>query len=341
MENRVHFFSINDMSIPSNLAQADIVIKGYKEGKRPKDVNDIIELHNIWLFVDKNIYKTDWNEDTLQLIRQDFKNQVVCYFSNLERDSWVEIYQQIKFEYKEFFWDIIDRFNIDRPFDYNTLCKVFDENPYDLSHLLRHERLVDKHTKDVATLIKRNEHAAEWLLQEYVEEDKLNSYDKLFFPQSLTYKDKEEIILHYLDGNNPNLNYVRLILLAKNDSNLRLSDNIRLKAKRLERTLNEKILKSGSISHKYSVSIMDAPGKLFNLVDYDEDGNPILCYSKRLIKQCPDEELLHYIRYIFDFLTPLGLIPFVLKISESDVLERIIGLQGKYEYKSKPPIKYV
>ena len=96
MENRVHFFSINDMSIPSNLAQADIVIKGYKEGKRPKDVNDIIELHNIWLFVDKNIYKTDWNEDTLQLIRQDFKNQVVCYFSNLERDSWVEIYQQIK-----------------------------------------------------------------------------------------------------------------------------------------------------------------------------------------------------------------------------------------------------
>ncbi len=150
MESRVHFFSINDMSIPSNLVQADIVIKGYKEGKRPKDVNDIIELHNIWLFVDKNIYKTDWNEDTLQLIRLDFKNQVIRYFSNLERDSWIEVYQQIKFEYKEFFWDIIDRFNIDRPFDYNTLCKVFDKNPYDLSHLLRHERLVDKHTKDVA-----------------------------------------------------------------------------------------------------------------------------------------------------------------------------------------------
>ena len=236
MKEKVHFYSTYDMSIPFNLEQADIVINKYKSGNCPKNVNDVIQLYNIWLFVENNIYKENWDEETLQLIRKVFKSEVVSYFSKLNRDTWVKVYKQIELGYKKYFWEIIDQFNIDRLLDLKTLREVFNVNSYDLIDLLHQERLVKKHTQEVSTLIKENEHAAEWLLQEYVEEDKLKNHKQLFFPKTLSFQDKEDIISHYLDSEKPNLNYVRLVLLAKKDSNLRLSDDIKLKVSLYEFT---------------------------------------------------------------------------------------------------------
>lgn len=73
MREKVHYYSKYDMSIPFNLQRADAVIGKYKAGWKPGDVNDVMELHNIWLFVDNGVPARDWSEDTLQLIRTEFK----------------------------------------------------------------------------------------------------------------------------------------------------------------------------------------------------------------------------------------------------------------------------
>ena len=131
-------------------------------------------------------------------------------------------------------------------------------------------------------MLKENDHTAEWLLQEFVEDDKLNNRERLYFPQALTLQDREDIISNYLDGEKPNLNYVRLVLLAKKDANLRLSDTLRLKASRLEKKLNEEILTTGStVNFKYAVSISEKPDMPHKWVDYDEESNPVICYSKQ------------------------------------------------------------
>lgn len=68
MEERCHFYSNYDMSIPFSLKRADVIIANYKEGWRPESVDDVIELYNIWLFVENEIYSKDWEEETKQLI---------------------------------------------------------------------------------------------------------------------------------------------------------------------------------------------------------------------------------------------------------------------------------
>ena len=68
-------------------------------------------------------------------------------------------------------------------------------------------------------LLKENEHTAEWLLQEYVQKDTNGRYERLYFPKSLSIQEKEDIISRYLDRDDPNLNYVRLVLVAKKDAN--------------------------------------------------------------------------------------------------------------------------
>ena len=340
-EDRAHFFSTYDMSIPFNLERADAFIKKYKKGWCVKDINSIIEMYNIWLFVENGVQKKEWDDETIDIINKKFKKEVVFFFAQLNRDTWTAYYRQIEVDYRHFFWDIIDRFSIDGLINEETLRSVFADDSWELRNLIKHERLVNKYELIITTLLKENESTAEWLLQEFVEEKTFQGHEQVYFPKSLSFKDREDIISRYLDSGRANLNYVRLIMLAKKDSNLRLSDTVRLKAIRLEKKLNEEVLTTGSTVHfKYTVSISGALDKPVKWVEKDEDENPILCYSKQVIKNCSDEDLIHYFRYVFEFLTPNGLIPFVSKVSESDVMERLIGIKGRYAYQTNMAFQY-
>lgn len=341
MREKVHYYSKYDMSIPFNLQRADAVIGKYKAGCKPRDVNDVMELYNIWLFVDNGVPARDWSEDTLQLIRTEFKGKVVRFFSALTRDTWVSVFKQTEIDYKHCFWEILDRFNIHNFLDVETVRDAILGSPWELLDLLRQERLVDKNQKTIVVLLKENENAAEWLLQEYVQEDSLDSDKKYYFPKALTFQDKEDIISRYLDGEKPNLNYVRLIQLARTDCNLRLSDTLRLKAKRVEKRLNDECFPTENvICHKYAVSINSAPNKPLKWVDSDEEGDPVLCYSREIMLKSQGPELLNYLRYGFEFLTLNGLITLVARDSDASSFERVFSMRGKYSYPTNFAFQY-
>lgn len=340
MRNRIQYFSTYDMSISYYLQNAEEIIERYHKGWRPEDVNDVIELYNIWLFVDNGIYMKSWSEDMLNEIRG-YKDNVIPFFSNLDETTWVTVYKQIDFSYRDDFWEIIDRFNIKSFVNKATLEEAFSENSNDLRYLLQRERLVRKYDKIVASMLKDNEHTAEWMLSEFVEDDKFGSHEHIYFPASLTLQEREDIISKYLDLPEPNLNYVRLILVAKRDSNLRLSDDVVLKAKTVERTLNNKYLnESNTVRFKYSVRISEEANKPLTWVEYDEEGDAVHCYSKSIMLGFKDADLLHYCRYGFEYLTDNGMVDLVSKLSDSGVFERTMGLTGKYSYTTNMVFRY-
>jgi len=340
MRNRIQYFSTYDMSISYYLQNAEEIIVKYHKGWRPEEVNDVIELYNIWLFVDNGIYMKSWSEDTLNEIKG-YKDDIIPFFSKLNESSWVGVYKQVDFSYRHNFWEIIDRFNIKSFISKATLDDALLENSYDLRYLLQRERLVKKNNELLATLLKENEHTAEWLLSEFVEDDKFGNHEHMYFPSALTLQDREDIISAYLDLPEPNLNYVRLVLVAKKDSNLRLSDDVVLKAKNVEGELNNKYFNEGNTVHfKYSVRLSGESNKPLKWVEYDEEGNAILCYSRPIMLGFKDADLLHYCRYGFEFLTYNGMVSLVSKVSESSVFERTMGLTGKYSYTTNMAFRY-
>lgn len=340
MRNRIQYFSTYDMSVSYYLQNAEEIIEKYHKGWRPEDVNDVIELYNIWLFVDNGIYMKSWSENTLNEIRG-YKDNIIPFFSKLTESTWVEVYKQVDFSYRHNFWEIIDRFNIKSFISKATLNEALLENSYDLRYLLQRERLVKKNNELLATLLKENEHTAEWLLSEFVEDDKFGNHEHMYFPSALTLQDREEIISAYLDLPEPNLNYVRLVLVAKKDSNLKLSDDVVLKAKNIEGELNNKFFNEDNTVHfKYSVRLSGESNKPLKWVEYDEEGDAVLCYSRPIMLGFKDADLLHYCRYGFEFLTYNGMIALVSKVSESSVFERTMGLTGKYSYTTNMAFRY-
>lgn len=341
MKNRVQFYSPNDMSIPFQLKRANAVVEKYKLGWRPTNVNDIIELYSIWLFVDNGVYGKDWSDDTLQLIRFDFKEEVTRFFAALSPDSWVPVFKQIEFGYTHCFWEVLDRFNYGGILCLESLQDVFDGGSWGLRELLCQKRLVDSNQRAIVKLLKENEHTAEWLLQEFVEADGIHNHSRLYFPKAFTLQDREEVISRYLDTENPNLNYVRLVPIAKKDSNLRLSDNVRLKARTVEKRLEEVLFKPENvIKHRYGVCISSAPGKPMKWVERDDNNEPLLCYSKQIILKFKGPEILHYMRVGFEFLSNDGLITLISKMSDTSGVERAFSMSGKHSYPTNFSFQY-
>ena len=341
MRDQVHYYSTYDMSIPFELKKAGEVVEKYKAGWRPVGVNDVIELYNIWLFVENGVYRTDWTEGTLTLVRTEFKEAVAHFFAGLKKDTWVSAFKQVDVEYTHWFWEILDRFNFGGILDVDTLREAFAEKTWELRELLQQERLVNRHQQAVAELLKENEQAAEWLLQEYVQDDDIHDRKRMFFPKALSFQDREEIISRYLDTERPNLNYVRLVLLARKDANLRLSDALRLKAQRVEQRLNEQLFpKENQIQHRYGVSISKVPGKPMKWVEQDENGDAILCYSRQIMLLFKGPDVLHYLRYGFEFLTINGLITLIAKASDAGSFERVFAMRGKYSYPTNFSFQY-
>lgn len=342
IQERVHYYSPYDMSIPLNWQRAEVVIDNYKNGWRPQDVCDVVELYNIWQFVENDVAKKDWTDEMLQLVRSDFKKEVVSFFSALKRDTWVAVFRQLEFDYKRHFWAILDRFNIDGLLDLASIREAIEGSSWELRDLLRRERLVAKNQTALVELLKENEHTAEWLLQEYVQKDTSGGEDRIYFPQSLSFQEKEDIISRYLDQDEPNLNYVRLVRVARKDANLRLSDSVKLKAKNVEERLNEKHFSpEHAIQHTYAVSINSTPGKPLKWVEPGDGGDPVLCYSKEWMLKFKGPELLHYIRYGFEFLTKSGMVSLVSKDSDSGVFERAISMNGKFSYQTNFAFRYM
>ena len=224
MLDRVKFFSIYDMSIPHYFERAEEVVSRYRSGWRASDVNDVIELYNIWLFVENGVSAKTWDDEVIEVIRG-FKQDVISYFQ-CEQSSWPELYSKIVFEYRHFFWEIVDRFNIKCSLTVDGLRTAFVDRGRELSYVLSRQRLVSKYNRVIAEMLRDNEFAAEWLLSEFVEGREDGNKDRFYFPSSLSLEDREKIISDYLDQDEPNLNYVRLVLVAKKDANLRLSDEV-------------------------------------------------------------------------------------------------------------------
>lgn len=343
MKDRVHFFSVEDMSIPHYLQMAEKVIGEYENGRHPDGVNDHLELFHICKFVENKVYPENWTEARISMI-ENYHKALAVYFRSLTTETWPLSYSELEFAYKETFFEALDRYSAFACLDEDSIRKAIASNPYELRYILQIKRIVAKLDRTLTNLLKENRNTAEWLLIQFVEDEGLNRKKAIFFPDSLTLEEREQIILDYVNSQDPNLNYVRLVLVAKNiPGKLRLSPQTRMIATNRERELNNAYFtgnETNAIPIRYSICLSDDENAQVKWTDEDKDGFPVLNYGTKYMLNTPDVDLLHYYRYVFDMMTPTGCINLVSKDSDSGVMERVMGMKGRFAYLTNMTFNY-
>lgn len=329
---RVHFYSANDLSVYSNIDTMEKVVKAYEEGRRPVSINDYLEMFHIVQFVEHGKYPENWDESRVSGIKQ-YKAKVAAYFSQLKSEDFPVFYKDADIEYESTIWQIIDQFKIKGLITENGLREILKDEAWRLRDLLKFRWIVENNNGLLTKLLKEYGNTAEWLLDQYVAEDKFGNKTTLFFPKSLSLQDKDEIIHRYVNSDDANLNYVRLVLQAKRSSEFSLSPQTIKDARIRERELNEEVLKYGCVHvTSYGVTLtnkLDAPVKE---LQKKEDGSSLLVYNKNLIDACQYSFIIYYCGMVFEFTDEYGFISLISKMSDADTIERVVGLVAKNAY---------
>ncbi|MBE9917448.1 hypothetical protein G8C92_25885 [Paenibacillus donghaensis] len=155
----------------------------------------------------------------------------------------------------------------------------------------------------------------------------------IHFPKQLSILDKESIISSYLDSEEPNLNYVRLIAnIQSSKDKLEISPKVLLKAKRKAEELEKQyFVENSGMPIETSVSFSKSQNEEVKLI---YEGQTIAAtYSTKWIEENRDfPTLLNNFIYLFEFVDLQMRSTLVNKTSEMGVFERHIFISSQNAY---------
>ena len=230
------------------------------------------------------------------------------------------------------FWELVEKVSAYKQISNTAFNSLITNRKVNIRAILYNKKTAQKFTTELRNFLLLYEETAELLLSQYVEKHD-REWKYLYFPKSLSLKDKEDIISRYLDNEKPNLNYVSLILNTKKLEHLEVSVKIRRKAKIVEERITEEIFNQGSMFERgvqISFSdIQDVPFKYFL-----RDNIEHFSYSTEIIfKSDHPSYYLSLFKSLFKYLDWQCGISLVNKQSDLDIFETTF-MSSIFEYKT-------
>jgi len=334
-EERVVFFSKEDMAGGFELQKGEQILRSNLKTDY-LDINDILELYHIKKYIDNELYLKTWTSDDISNFKQKVKNfnqRIGKFMSTINNDNIVNIYNTIIFDYIDSFWELFDNYGTYKNISNEKFIEILNIEDFMINYVLHHKRIVDRFNNTLKDYLLTHNKNAEILLDHY-EAQKDHHNESLFLPKSLTIEDKEKIVSNYLDSNDTNYNYLKLIINSRNREEFKLSDKTHLKAKRLFEDETQKFF-AESNGTEYGVSIC-FPEHTDIIKDATRSESSLIInysYSLDFIKNNSNPHaLFENFYYLFEYLDNQHRIDLVSKNTQLDVLEKHCGLNSINEY---------
>jgi len=334
--NRIIFHSKNDMSGGHFLSKSEVILK--KEFKAvPNDINDVLELHNIKLYIDNEVYLKSWSLAEITAYKGVVKKYgrfIGQFISKINDENILTYYKKLVPEYINAFWVLINNQNQFQKIRFDKIEQILNQKPHQIKSILKNKNLVDHYNIIIHSFLLDYQQSAEIILSVYESKELFNKV-KLFLPKSLTIGEKENIISNYIDSEKCNSNYLRLIQNSKKSNDLHISDKVRLKAKRKNEEKQSKYFDNKCTGPRMNcgVSIVFSENsstiKKLNFEEHQAN----YTYSLKHIKKNNHPYYLYLnFKTLFEFLDHQNRINLLSKRSQIDVLEQIMGIRSKNEY---------
>lgn len=341
MQDRVCFFSMNDLLIGHYLKMAETRIKEVSAGNVPNDLEGIIELWHVKQLFENNcklINRSDAEFENLKSATKGYNAIIAKFFRNINPQIVKNEFEQLEWTYKKTFWEIIDAYKLFNLIEPDTLREIISENINYLREVLECKGIVEKFKDVIREELLNNVNSAHIILDKYAAKNEFNKEHNLFLPSNLTLNDKEQIIVNYLQSENPNVNYVRLITQLKDiKGQIEISSKTRLAAEKLAKKLNEELLRDPrTVTTNYSVAIqfLDEEGIEFKGIKYNEKEVLTLTYSIPYIRKCNNIKCVKNCNYLFEWFNQHTLLNLINKRTEVDVMETVFIDKGRDSYPS-------
>lgn len=337
---RIKFYSINDMVSGENLIRIKEIVDNFDENKKDYNINDIIELYNITKYVDTECYKKyklNWSEDDISKIKdviKKYKGTIARYIKSISNENITTKYMEIKddyYDYREDFFELLEKYKVYENISECIFSELLHTPKVFLEYILRNKNMTYYHGNAIRERFYEDSEYAEIIL-DYYEAKHTGDIKTLYFPKELTTDDKEKIIKNYIDSENPNLNYLRLINNIQNRNELSISDKTRLASIKKTKIENDKLF-SNNAGIEYGAEVRFSKNQR-DVVEFTKEKHIFKCsYDIRWIHENTDfNTLLNNFIHLFGYVDRQMRITLINKESELGTTEKFWGVKSKNEY---------
>lgn len=341
---RVRFYGTHDLSVGWYAPRAAQIAETFNSSDPATDINDVLELYNVQQYLERGLISKDLDTEgrsnltaRIPLIR----STVARYFSEID-DKNIEA--RVAGVGREFHIDLLDllaRHQVFKRCRADTVLPALTTAGVHLGDQLTNKPFVNAYDTELRDAILASPKNAEHLIQKYLQDD---TKTHIHLPKSLNPDDIKEIFANYIQSDDPNLNYIRLLATARFNSTIGIDARLKLEAKRRSATLEEQLF-SPEIGLKvgWEVAIVDdqiEPDKLE--IDDSDRLTYRYTYSRSWLEDTLDyPSILNNFLHLFEFADHAAILRFPYYPAHAGVLERIIGVRGKNEYLATPSAQVV
>lgn len=331
-KSRVVFYSKEDLAVGYHLSLAEKVLEAFDENAVYEDVNDVLELASIRLYIKNEIFLQSWDDERINR----YKNTVDKFSSIISRfiapwlgKKFVSEYDSIEYGYRSIFWESVADFGIFKSLSNGNFAEWLKTHGSELHDILLHEKIVNRFSAELIPVIKNSKIATELLIEHALFKPKKTVY----WPKALSDSDKREMVKAYIGSDCFNVNYLKKIQNASRDAKPKIDEELRLMAKEAQEKWFSKQKMSGMISVQVSfVPVMDTP------IRYTEEGYLTLveCSSEWVRTHLDFKSIFLMLRNYFSFTDYNGRsnLPYYSK-EEIPIIKRNLS---KEEYPRENPI---
>lgn len=328
------FYSASDLSTGSSLKAAEDRIDILISLNSPFNINQILEFHNIIKLFETNVKLEAWSSDyyaDLKRKANKLKEHIGRYVSNFDYNCFHDTYNAITTLYVSSFWDMFEHYGMQNTIPIDTFKSLLYADKMVIHHVLRSKKIVSKFDQLISNYMLINNKGAEILINAYLVKHEFNN-KSYYIPNSLTIDKKTSIINSYIESENPNPNYLEMIIKGKKCSQLTLSDRIRVAAKqRYDMLLNEIFSNNEGIT--FGVKVIFKTIEKFVIVDDTDCFKPSFTFSSSWVGENLDfPTLMNNFIFMFEFVDKFYRSSFPNNIKHPFSFESFVGLKSLNSY---------
>lgn len=333
---RVKFYSPNDLAAGWHAPRVVVLASRFDPAHTPTNVIDLLELHNVQRYLEHGLLPDSLNQeerDRLLSRVPQIRGAVARFFTSIDDSNFGAIVTAIGHEYHEDLIHLLGRNKTFQRCNSAVALPALKAAGVHLGEMLASEpfvRAYDLEMRDELLALPRN---AEYLARKYLERDPRAS---IHLPPSFTSMDARDLFERYIDGDDANLNYVRLIAAARDHAGAGIDAKLKLRAKRRSEVLNAEMFEQNSgFKTGCELNITEDQDEPVGFeVDPSEGSVWRYTYSRRWLEETTDNaSILNNFQHLFEFVDQQALLTLPAYPAHFGVMERMMGVTGNSEYK--------
>lgn len=341
---RVRFYGAHDLATGWQVPRVAEITELFDPNEALTSAEDALELHHVQKYLELGLLPTAYTNEAcakLQARAPEIRKAVARFFSTIDETNFATRVAGIDRDYHHDLVELLSRYKAFERCDSSTALPALAAAGVQLRELLTSKRLVQVYDTQIRSQLLSSPRGAEQLVRKYLEQD---TPSQVHLPASLTAIDARELLATYIDYADANPNYIKLIAAARDDRRVGIDARLRLRAKRRNDQTTAAFFadnsgfrmgcKVGSSESQDQLVVIEEPTS-------DEPDSRYTYSSQWLDDTCDNANILNNFMHLFGFVDLQVLLTFPSYPANLGVMERIMGISGKSDYKTGVAFRFI